>query len=77
MLEFIDAGNSAIVAADINLGEATRDLASECNIEFDQSGTNVIDHLHFDVGLDDGSHSFLGEQKQNFPLEKKLILCPS
>jgi len=59
VLEFIDEGNSVIVAADSNLGDATRDLASECNIEFDQSGTVVIDHLHFDLDLDDGTHSFL------------------
>ena len=30
-------------------GEAIRDLASECGIEFDEGKTSVIDHLNYDV----------------------------
>jgi hypothetical protein len=38
-------------------GDAVRELASECGFEFDDEGTAVIDHLHFDSQLDDGRHT--------------------
>lgn len=46
---FIDGGGSVLVAASSNIGEAIRDLASECGVEFDETKTAVIDHLNYDV----------------------------
>jgi len=46
---FIDGGGNVLVAASSNIGEAIRDLASECGVEFDESKTAVIDHLNYDV----------------------------
>ncbi len=38
-----------MVAANSNIGEPIRDLASECGVEFDEEATAVIDHLNYDV----------------------------
>jgi oligosaccharyltransferase complex subunit beta len=46
---FIDGGGNVLVAADSNVGETIRDLASECGVEIDEEGTAVIDHLNYDV----------------------------
>jgi len=46
---FIDGGGNVLVAASSNIGEAIRDLASECGVEFDETKTSVIDHLNYDV----------------------------
>jgi len=46
---FIDGGGNVLVAASSNIGEAIRDLASECGVEFDETKTAVIDHLNYDV----------------------------
>ena len=43
-----------LVAANSNIGEVIRDLASECGVEFDEEGTAVIDHLHHDIA-DEGT----------------------
>lgn len=77
VLEFIDDGQSVIVAGDSRLGDATRELASECSIEFDQSGTFVIDHFNFD-GSDDGNHNLIGmkkkKKKKKWKIENFLFL---
>jgi len=49
VLEFIDAGRNVIIAADSNIGDLAREIASECNVEYDEEGTSVIDHLNFDA----------------------------
>lgn len=46
---FIDGGGNVLVAANSNIGEAIRDLGSECGIEFDEEKTAVIDHLNYDL----------------------------
>lgn len=46
---FIDGGGNVLVAASSNIGDAIRDLASECGVEFDEEKTAVIDHLNYDV----------------------------
>lgn len=38
-------------------GEPIRELGTECGVEFDEEGTQVIDHLNYDVS-DDGLVSF-------------------
>ena len=46
---FIDGGGNVLVAANSNIGEPIRELASECGVEFDEAKTAVIDHLNYDV----------------------------
>jgi len=48
-LEFIDAGRNVIIAADSDIGDIVREIAGECNVEFDEESTNVIDHLNYDA----------------------------
>jgi oligosaccharyltransferase complex subunit beta len=67
---FIDGGGNVLVAASSNIGEAIRDLASECGIEFDEEKTAVIDHLNYDVA-DNGRHTLLVADPQN------LIVAPT
>lgn len=52
----------------MQIGEALRELASECGFEYDEEGTAVIDHLNFDTQLDDGYHTTL--------VAKNLIKAP-
>jgi len=47
ILQFIDAGRNVIIAAESDLGDIVREVASDCNVEFDDAGTNVIDHFGF------------------------------
>eukprot|EP00493_Phyllostaurus_siculus_P008638 UN08746 len=39
---FIDGGGNVLVAANSNIGEPIRELASECGVEFDEEKTAVI-----------------------------------
>jgi len=57
IVKFIDEGGNVLLAASSDVGDAVRELASECGFEFDDEGTAVIDHLHFDSQLDDGRHT--------------------
>jgi len=47
-IEFIDDGRNILIATDSAIPKAIREIATECNSEFDDAGTNVIDHFHFD-----------------------------
>lgn len=67
---FIDGGGNVLVAASSNIGEAVRDLASECGVEFDETKTAVIDHLNYDVS-DPGRHTLIVADPQN------LIAAPN
>lgn len=42
-----------------DLSELWRDFAREFEVEFDDRGTRVIDHYHYDSLMDDGTHSAL------------------
>ncbi|XP_054160943.1 dolichyl-diphosphooligosaccharide--protein glycosyltransferase 48 kDa subunit-like [Oppia nitens] len=53
--EFIDNGGNVLVAADSNVGDAIRDLATEVGVEIDEEGAQVIDHMNYDQS-DDGQH---------------------
>ena len=53
---FIDGGGNLMVAGSSDIGEAVRDVAGECGVEFDEEKTAVIDHLNYDV-IDDGKVS--------------------
>jgi len=46
------------VAASSNVGDAIRELATECGIEIDEEGANVIDHINYDVS-DEGQHTLV------------------
>lgn len=48
---FIDNGGNVLVAADLRIGDALRDLATENGFEYDEDKTAVIDHLNYDTVL--------------------------
>lgn len=55
---FVDGGGSVLVTGSPAIGEAIRELASECGLEFDEEHSAVIDHHQFDA-RDAGSHTLL------------------
>ena len=63
--EFIDGGGNVVVSASSNVGDAIRELATEVGIEIDEEGSAVIDHLNFDGGKDDGTHTTLVIPRDN------------
>ncbi|XP_039259028.1 dolichyl-diphosphooligosaccharide--protein glycosyltransferase 48 kDa subunit-like [Styela clava] len=70
--EFIDKGGNVLIAADSNIGEPIRELASECGVEFDEEKTMVIDHHNFDVS-DKGSHTKIVACKKNLIAAKNIV----
>jgi len=63
--EFIDAGGNVLVAGNSLTGDVLRDIASECGFEADEEGNSVIDHLNFDLALDDGKHTLIAADSAN------------
>jgi len=59
VLEFIDDGHNVIIAADNTVADPIREIASECNVEFDEEGAFAIDHLNFDQSDFDGDHTLI------------------
>lgn len=47
-----------MVAGSSQIGEAIRELSTECGIEFDEENTAVIDHHQFDA-KDEGRHTLV------------------
>lgn len=70
--EFIDGGGNVLIAADSNIGEPIRELASECGVEFDEENTMVIDHHHFDVS-DKGSHTKIVSCTESLVKSKNIV----
>jgi len=64
LIEFVDAGGNIIVAADVETGDAIRELVSEVGVEIDESGNSVIDHFNFD-GKDVGYHTLIRTSPDN------------
>ncbi|VDK40331.1 unnamed protein product [Taenia asiatica] len=58
LTDFVDNGGNVLVAGGLELGEAVRDFASECGVEFDASNSSVIDHHNFDE-MDNGDHTLI------------------
>ncbi|KAL5104657.1 Dolichyl-diphosphooligosaccharide--protein glycosyltransferase 48 kDa subunit [Taenia crassiceps] len=58
LTDFVDNGGNVLVAGGPDLGEAVRDFASECGVEFDASNSSVIDHHNFDE-MDIGDHTLI------------------
>lgn len=48
LTDFVDWGGNVLVAGSPEVGEAVKDFASECGIEFDDSNSYVIDHNNYD-----------------------------
>ncbi|ESO04128.1 hypothetical protein HELRODRAFT_186308 [Helobdella robusta] len=69
---FIDGGGNVLVAGSSQIGEAIRDLGSECGVEFDEEKTSVIDHLNYDVS-DDGKHTLIVADPKNLISSNILI----
>lgn len=64
ILNFIDTGGNVLIAADSNIGEPIRELASECGVEFDEEQTSVIDHMNYDIS-DNGKHTLIVADTKN------------
>ncbi|VDD81948.1 unnamed protein product [Mesocestoides corti] len=58
LTDFVDNGGNILVTGSTDLGEAIRDFAGECGVEFDEENTFVIDHSNFDE-MDDGDHNLI------------------
>jgi len=50
VIQFIDAGHNVLLVADTDLSRETRELASECGVEFDEEETFIVDHFHSQDG---------------------------
>ncbi len=48
LTKFVDDGGNVIVTGGEGLGDAIRDYAGECGVEFDSADTRVIDHFNYD-----------------------------
>jgi oligosaccharyltransferase complex subunit beta len=59
ILDFIDDGHNVIIGADSSVSATTRDVASECGVEFDEEGTFVIDHFNYDASDASGDHTLI------------------
>ncbi|XP_074654507.1 dolichyl-diphosphooligosaccharide--protein glycosyltransferase 48 kDa subunit-like [Tubulanus polymorphus] len=69
---FIDGGGNVLVAANSNIGEPIRELASECGVEFDEEKTAVIDHLNYDVS-DTGKHTTIVANPDNLIKSEMMV----
>ena len=49
LTQFVDAGGNVLVAGSETIGDAIREFAGECGIEFADDKSSVIDHLNYDV----------------------------
>jgi len=56
--QFIDNGGNVLVAADSNVGDAIRELATEVGIEVGVEDTAVVDNTNFDVS-DNSKHTLI------------------
>lgn len=58
LTEFVDAGGNILIAGSETIGDAVREFAGECGIEFADEKNSVIDHLNFDSN-DLGKHTLI------------------
>jgi len=59
VLEFIDDGHNVLLVGGSEIGKPLRDIATDCNVEFDEEDSFVIDHLNFDSSDFDDQHTLL------------------
>jgi oligosaccharyltransferase complex subunit beta len=57
VLDFIDAGHPVLISGDSEVSDVVRDIATGCGIDFAEDGAVVVDHFHYDVAHDDGTHT--------------------
>ncbi|KAM0754052.1 Dolichyl-diphosphooligosaccharide-protein glycosyltransferase 48kDa subunit [Meredithblackwellia eburnea MCA 4105] len=70
ILSYIDKGKNVLIALDHNLSEFWRDFAREFDIDFDDRGSQLIDHFHYDQAQDeqlDNSHSTIIVSSKHSP----------
>ena len=70
--EFIDEGGNILIAANSNVGEVLREVASEVGFEVDDDGTAVIDHLNYDL-KDQGKHTLVVADSKNLIKSEKMV----
>ncbi|RWS29441.1 Dolichyl-diphosphooligosaccharide--protein glycosyltransferase subunit-like protein [Leptotrombidium deliense] len=70
--EFVDNGGNVLVATSTDVGDAIRDFAVECGLEIDEAGSNVIDHLNYDVN-DDGHHTLIVADTANLLSAQTIV----
>jgi oligosaccharyltransferase complex subunit beta len=71
LTQFVDAGGNVLVAGSNIIGDAIREFAGECGIEFADDKNTVIDHLNYDVN-DNGQHTLVVASTDNL-LASELI----
>ncbi|VDN99037.1 unnamed protein product [Rodentolepis nana] len=64
LTDFVDQGGNVLVAGGPEVGEAVRDFASECGVEFDDSNSYVIDHNNYHE-MDSGEHTLVIASPEN------------
>eukprot|EP00238_Polyblepharides_amylifera_P010320 CAMPEP_0196595432 /NCGR_PEP_ID=MMETSP1081-20130531/81089_1 /TAXON_ID=36882 /ORGANISM="Pyramimonas amylifera, Strain CCMP720" /LENGTH=376 /DNA_ID=CAMNT_0041920001 /DNA_START=221 /DNA_END=1351 /DNA_ORIENTATION=- len=45
IMDFVDDGHDLIIATDASASETVREIASECGVDLDEAGSQVLDHL--------------------------------
>lgn len=73
MIKFVDEGGNLVVTGSSDIGEAIREIGSECGVEFDETATAVIDHYNYDL-TDDGTVSDLSNNVASFSTQKLSFL---
>jgi len=71
VLEFIDEGNNVLIVGSSEIGKPIADIASDCNVEFDEEGTYSIDHFNYNTS-DSGQHTLLAVDTTNI-VDAKII----
>jgi len=64
IIEFVNKGGNLLVAASSDISESIRDLAIEFSVDFDESGTGVIDHFHRQKS-DETTHTLISSSNVN------------
>lgn len=52
ILDLIESGVNVLIAVDGDMSDETRNFAASCGIDFDEKGTQVIDHFSVHQALD-------------------------
>ncbi len=71
--EFIDGGGNVLVAGAGDTGDVLREIAAECGFEAGEEGSQVIDHLNFDLSKDDGQHTTVVADPANLIKSDKIV----
>jgi len=59
IVKFVDDGGNLILAGSSETTDIIRELATEVGVEMDEEKSAAIDHLNYDVTLDDGQHTLV------------------